>query len=270
MGDTGEAVHDQHDLLALVAEILGDGGGAMRGAQTQKRRAVGRHRHDAGAVAVFAGHHLADEIAHFARPLPDQSDDDHIGIGVARHHLDQDGFADTRSGDDAKPLTPTHRQRRIDDPHTHIQRLVHRQPRQRVLFAPSKRPRVAAVWGQTPVERHAFCIHHATKDVRPDADVMPAGQLVHPALAGDPRTGLVKEQQVASVGKADHLAGGTHTVRGLDAAARAGAGGKSRTFEDQPVIAQHPPAIDRLGRTCSRLGGLADPGQKIGHLSPPP
>ena len=48
-GHAGEAVHHQHDVLAVVAEPLGDPGGHERGAQPLDRRGVGRGDDDDGA-----------------------------------------------------------------------------------------------------------------------------------------------------------------------------------------------------------------------------
>ena len=48
-GEAGDGIHDQQNVLALIAEILGDGEGDETGADAQRRGPVGSGDHDHGS-----------------------------------------------------------------------------------------------------------------------------------------------------------------------------------------------------------------------------
>ena len=73
-------------MLALVAEILGDGGGVGRALQTHQWSCVSRGGDDDGTTPAFLTKNLLDEFLDFTTALADQSDDDDLGFRVARHH----------------------------------------------------------------------------------------------------------------------------------------------------------------------------------------
>uniref|UniRef100_A0A6V1RAB4 Uncharacterized protein n=1 Tax=Heterosigma akashiwo TaxID=2829 RepID=A0A6V1RAB4_HETAK len=122
----GQAVHQQQHMPPLVAEVFGDGGRVMRALQAHQRRRVGRCGNDDAAPAAFLAQDVLDEFLHLAAALADQADDDHIRLGVARHHAEQHALADAGAGEQAQALAAAHRQQGIDGPHAGIQRRAHR------------------------------------------------------------------------------------------------------------------------------------------------
>ena len=77
-------VDQQQDVEALVAEVLGDAGGGVRGAQAHQRRLVGGGDDDDDPVARGLAEVVLEELAHLAAALADQADDDDVGRRVPR------------------------------------------------------------------------------------------------------------------------------------------------------------------------------------------
>jgi hypothetical protein len=78
-GVAGERVHDQQNLLALVAEIFGDGRCVGCALQAHQGAGVGRGGDDDGAAHAFLAENLLDEFLHLAAAFADQADDDDFG-----------------------------------------------------------------------------------------------------------------------------------------------------------------------------------------------
>ncbi len=127
-----QRIHDQQHVLALLAEIFGDGGREPRAVQAHQRRIVGRRRHDDRALQALGPENALDEFLHFAAALADQADDDDVGAGVARHHAEQHALADAAAGEQADALAATDGQQRIDGAHADIERLLDGLARQRI------------------------------------------------------------------------------------------------------------------------------------------
>ena len=113
----------QQDVLALVAEPLGDPGRGERGAQPHQRRLVGgRDDHD-GARQALGAEVALEELAHLAAALTDQREDAD-GASVPRVIIDSSArLADARAGEDAEPLAAPAGHQRVEGPHAKAQLL---------------------------------------------------------------------------------------------------------------------------------------------------
>jgi hypothetical protein len=89
-------------MPALIAEVFGDAGGVGCALQTHQRADVGRGGDDDGAAQAFFAENLLDELLDLAAPFADQPDDDDLGLGIARHHAEQNALADAGAGE--KPM----------------------------------------------------------------------------------------------------------------------------------------------------------------------
>src|SRR5471032_3229950 len=69
LGETGQRIHEQQDILALVAEILGDARAVHRGAQAHQRRIVRRRGNDHRTLEAFFTEDVLDEFLNFTTPL---------------------------------------------------------------------------------------------------------------------------------------------------------------------------------------------------------
>ena len=85
MGETRDAVDDEEDVLALVAEMLGDGDGRQR-RHLAKHRALVAGCDDGDRLPHIAAERILDEFAHLAAALADKRNDDLVeGIGAGEH-----------------------------------------------------------------------------------------------------------------------------------------------------------------------------------------
>ena len=116
MGEAGDAVDDQEDAVAPVAEIFGDAGGGAR-RQAPHHRALVAGGDDGDDLGQIAGHGLFEKFAHFAATLADQSDDDGIKPLGARQHAHQRRLADAGAGEDADALAADERREDVEGAH---------------------------------------------------------------------------------------------------------------------------------------------------------
>ena len=65
---------------------------------------IGRRRHHHRAREPGAPEDTLDELLDLASALADQSDHDHVGSGIARHHAEQHALADSAAGEQADAL----------------------------------------------------------------------------------------------------------------------------------------------------------------------
>ena len=106
-GEAGQGVHHQDDVLALVAEPLGDPGGGEGGPDADEGRLVGRG-HDHHRAGQALGSEVAlDELVDLAAALADQGDHRHRGVGAPGDHGEKARLAHPGAGEDAQPLAPT-------------------------------------------------------------------------------------------------------------------------------------------------------------------
>jgi hypothetical protein len=128
LGEAREGVHDQQHMQALVAEMLGDGGGIGGAVQTQQGRRVGRGGDHGGAFQPFLAEDVLDEILDLAAAFADQADHHDIGRGIARHHAQQHGFAHAAAGEQAHALATPHGEQGIDGADAHVKHVLDRFP----------------------------------------------------------------------------------------------------------------------------------------------
>ena len=67
-------------MLALVAEMLGNGRGVGGTLHAQQRRRIGRRGHHHGAAAVLCAEDVLDELLDLPAAFTDQADDDHVRL----------------------------------------------------------------------------------------------------------------------------------------------------------------------------------------------
>ena len=116
-GEAGDRVEEEHHVLALVAEVLGDGRRDVGAAQARKgRRIRGRHDDDRAREALLA-EVVLDELPHLAAALADEGDDVDVRVGVAGDHAHDRGLADARAREDADALAAPKGDEAVDGPH---------------------------------------------------------------------------------------------------------------------------------------------------------
>ncbi len=120
-GEAGHRIHQQQDIEAIVAQLLGHRHGDIgRLAAHQRRFVAGRGDHDGAGQAALA-QIVLDELLHFAATFADQADHDGVGVGVARQHGQQRGFAHARAGEDAHALTGAQGGEGVHGAHAHVE-----------------------------------------------------------------------------------------------------------------------------------------------------
>ena len=96
-GGTGEARHrvdEQQHARAAIAEVLGVGGGHLRRPHPLEGRDVAR-RHDGDAPCASGLAEAAlQELRGLAAALPDERDDDDVGLGSGGNRCEQGALAD--------------------------------------------------------------------------------------------------------------------------------------------------------------------------------
>src|SRR3546814_10525093 len=97
-------IEQQQHALALVAEVLGDGGADPRRAAALERGPVrgGDHDHRPGQAGVAEV--VVDEFVDLAAALANLDDEVDVGIAAAREHAQQGALAAARNCEDAHPL----------------------------------------------------------------------------------------------------------------------------------------------------------------------
>ena len=124
-----QRVHQQQHVLALVAEVLGDGRGRGGRLDAHQGRLVAGGHHDHALGQPFGPQVALDELVDLAAALADQGDDDHVGGRVAGHHAQQHALAHAGAGEDAHPLPLAAGQQAVDRADAGGQRLVDPRPR---------------------------------------------------------------------------------------------------------------------------------------------
>ena len=108
-------------MQALVAKLFGDRHRDIGRLTAHQRRLVGRRGDDDGARETFFAQIVLDEFLHLAAALADQTDDDRIGIGVAREHGQQCRLADAGAREDAHALALAAGRERVERAHAEIE-----------------------------------------------------------------------------------------------------------------------------------------------------
>ena len=149
-GEARDAVHHEHDVAALVAEVLGDAGGGQRGAQAHERRLVGGGDDDDRAGESLRTEVVLEELPDLAAALADQGDDRDVGLAVAGDHRQQARLADAGAGEDAEALAAADGDERVEGAHAEGERGVDPRPAQRVRRGAGRRRPAAGARGSGP------------------------------------------------------------------------------------------------------------------------
>ena len=91
--EAGDAVHQEEDGSALVAEVFGDGHGGVSGFSAEECGLIGRCDDDDGSCEGRS-QVILDELADFAAAFADQGEDNDVALGLLGEHGQQGGFAD--------------------------------------------------------------------------------------------------------------------------------------------------------------------------------
>ena len=127
-GEAGQRVHQQQHVLALVAEVFGDGRGRQGRLHADQGRLVAGGHHDHALGQPCGAQVALDELVDLAAALADQGDDDHVGRGVAGHHAQEHALAHARAGEDPHPLPLAAGQQAVDRADAGGQRLADPRP----------------------------------------------------------------------------------------------------------------------------------------------
>ncbi len=110
LGETCQGIHQQQDVLALVAKIFGDPRAVHRSPQTHQRSIIRWRGHHHRTLEAFLTQDVLDELLDLTSPLADQPDHNDVGLGEAGHHAQQHTLAHAGTGEQAETLTATYRQ----------------------------------------------------------------------------------------------------------------------------------------------------------------
>ena len=120
MGVARHRVDDEQDVLAVVAQMLGDAHRRLRRKAAHHRAFIAR-RHDGNRARFLAAERVLQELAHLPSALADEGQDGRVEARRARQHRQQRGLADAGARKDADPLPGTKRGEEVDhaDPRLH-------------------------------------------------------------------------------------------------------------------------------------------------------
>ena len=208
LGATGQRIHQQQYILALVAEMLGDAGGHHGAVQAHQRRVVRRRGHHHGTRQALGTENVIDEFLYFATTFADQPHHDHIGVGVLGHHAQQHTLAHATAGEQAHALAATDTEQGIDGTHPYIKGLAHRLATERIDAAAGERHMGLDLQRALAVEGIAGAVQHPAQQGR-------AGGRLADTMGGD-HPGIGHQAlQIADGHEKEFLAGKTHHL-GLD------------------------------------------------------
>ncbi len=112
---------------------------------------------------IVATENIVDKVFDLAAALANQSNHHHIGLGIARHHAQQDTLTDATAGKQSEPLTLTHGQQRVDRTNADIERFPDGTARQRVQGSTVQGAVIVGAQGATVIQRLAGGIDHAAQ-----------------------------------------------------------------------------------------------------------
>ncbi|MNI70107.1 hypothetical protein D3C73_1258980 [compost metagenome] len=91
-------------MLTAIAEVLGDTRGIGCPLHAQQRRDICRRGNHYRACPAFGAEDVFDKVFDLAATFADQPDDNHVGLGVTRHHAQQHAFTDAGAGEQPHAL----------------------------------------------------------------------------------------------------------------------------------------------------------------------
>ena len=177
-----------------------------------------RRGDDHRAGAILRAEDALDEFLHLAAALADQTDDDHIRAGVARHHAEKHALAHAAAGEESHALSSPDGQEGVDGANTDIEWLADRMPRQRV-DGPSRQAYGGAAreWAET-IERLRAAIDDASEELGTHTDGSGALAGYH-ARVGPETMRVARRHEVQPIpGKPDDFSCRPRSVTGNDIA----------------------------------------------------
>ena len=225
--ESGQRVHDQEHVFALIAKVLGNRRGRRRGLHAHQRRLVAAG-HDHNALGQPGGSQIAfDEFVDFPPALADQRDDVDVGRRVASHHAQENAFADARAGEDSHPLTFAAGQEPVDRTHAGRQGAIDPWPVARVRWR--------AVEGDAVVQgRTRMVVNHLAVGIDDSAQQLvahaqPATGAHQPNATAPTHAAQIAQwiQERQVVAEADHLGQHRRARLTLDFGQRSDRRGKS-------------------------------------------
>ncbi len=256
----GEAVHHQYDVLAAVAEVLGDPRGDEGRAQSLDRRRVGRGHHDDGTGESLGAEVVLDELPDLAASLADQRDHRDLGVGAARDHRQQAGLADAGAGHDAEPLTAAAGDQGVEGAHAEPDLVVDPRAAERTGGGVLHRHAGERVERGATVDGVAEAVEDTATQRVADTDLQRSAGAVHRGADGQPGG--------RSEGQADQAGGAAGDDLGEDGSAALDgdqvAHGSLEAGDPQLQAEQLRDASEPRG-TCGVAGALEHAGAEGAH-----
>src|SRR5262249_255930 len=161
-----------------------------------------------------------EEVLHLTATLADQSDDDNVGVCVARHHAEQGRLADARAGEDAHALAAAEIEESIHGAHADVELLTDAAPEKGRRWARAQRVGEGA--GPQRAWSRKRAAQAVTRPAEPAAVRPPRDTPVEHddrASHADAAEILIGHEQAAPVADADDFAQHLLSAAGLDRAA---------------------------------------------------
>ena len=237
MGNPGQRVHDQQDILALVTIVFSNGCRPLGTSNTQQRGPVRRHRNNGSAFTGITSKDRIHKSTNLTATLTNHPDDDNIGRGIPAHHPQQNRFTDAGASDNTDALAHANGQHRIDHPHTNIKWLVHWLACQRVQCLTHQRPAIIKIKGCAFIQRVAKSIGHTTKQPITNGNGGTIIKQRDPCTNPDARTKIMKRQQIIAMVEADHLGNSAFGLVSLNLTERTYICRKTIAFNHLAIIA---------------------------------
>ena len=111
-------------MLAFIAERFRDGGRGVGRALSRERWTVGCGHHDGASLESTWTQIAFEKTSYFPAAFADETEDDDVGFGTARHHPEQRALTHAAAAKDADALPSSARQQRVDRANTCTERYV--------------------------------------------------------------------------------------------------------------------------------------------------
>src|SRR3954468_6355449 len=205
-GDARDRVHHQHDVGALVAEVLGDGGRDERALDAHERRLVGR-RDDHDAALERVAEVALDELLDLSAALADERDHVDVGRRGPGDHAEQRRLADAGAGEDAEALAAPAGDDAVERADAERDAVLDAGPAQRVRRRPERRAQLRAVGLWHAVHRAAEAVEDAAEQLVADVDAHRVAGRRDGAAGGDAAHVAERHEQRLAAAEADDLGG---------------------------------------------------------------
>ncbi len=112
--ESGQGVHHEKDVLALVPEVLGDGRGGQGRLLPDQGGLVRSRNHDHRPLHSFGPDIVLDKLPDLTAPLANEGHHRDVRPRVSRKHAHQGGLADAGTREDADTLALSDRDQAVD------------------------------------------------------------------------------------------------------------------------------------------------------------